>query len=127
MYPSYSSEWISSKSLLTNHQQHGSGSSTLTNSPFLDKTSLMSTNFIKINIRELLNQYSSNNNFEIDVNNITLVGYLFPHLWHKGLISICCFYHKSIIMVGKHKLSLDGWNKETYNLPTFRNILGKVL
>ncbi|CAG8469938.1 1578_t:CDS:2 [Ambispora gerdemannii] len=79
--------------------------------------------FTQAEIAELLNQYSEENNFELDIYQIAEDIYSLT-LGHKGLVGLCCSYLETKIMEGKIKLTIDGWNEVTFRLPEF--IRGKA-
>jgi predicted AAA+ superfamily ATPase len=132
------------KEFLVSHQQVGSASII---SPFSAKAILTPIRFKQAEIQELLHQYSSDEDFELDINEIAKEIYLLTY-GHKGLVGSCCSYIEDNMMVGKCKLTLDDWNKESYKLTKYirrqatyesitrtlpylsksqRNILGNVL
>src|SRR6266496_5518965 len=106
--PSYSSV----KEFLINHQNSG------TISPFSAEASLTPTKFNQAEIKELLCQYSSDRNFDLEEYGISEEIYLLTR-GHKGLVGSCCFYIESNMMMGKRNLTRDDWNMENHKLTNY--------
>lgn len=92
-------------------------------SHFSDEASMVSSCFSELEISMLLFQYSTENNFTIDIKHIAEDIYYLT-LGHKGLVGLCCSFLETSIMKGKNELSFDKWNEATYTLPEF--IRGKA-
>jgi hypothetical protein len=87
-------------------------------SPFSDEASLASTRFTSREIEQLLEQFSSENNYILDISSIAFDIYSIT-LGHKGLVGLCCSYLEGNVMANMCELKFNDWRCKTCNLPEF--------